>query len=399
MNDLKLDVFPRFKQSDFYKRYIQTKWIETAPVSVKDFATFRVLGRGGFGVVHACRKVNSGSIYAMKSMSKRLIKSKKALANVMEERNVLTLMNSRFVTNLKYALQDEDKLYLILDLMLGGDLKFHLLQEGKFSEKRGRFYAAEILLGLEHIHSCNVIYRDIKLENVLLDHNGHCRITDLGLAVVTKTKIKGYAGTPGYTAPEMIKGRLYGPCADIFSLGVLIYRMLMAEKPFPGKVDRDLDKAVRDKKPNFPPEVFSKDAKSLLEGMLTKKPEQRLGCDAKRGIQDIKDHKFFSSIDWGLLEAGYLEPPFLPDQLNVNAASLKDIGAFDRNKYRNIKLNDKFRQQCQGFEYVSKSALQAEMVEVLQKADESVNFERFAVLPESESSTSPNAGGKCCVIL
>jgi serine/threonine protein kinase len=283
--------------------------------------------------------------------------------------------------------------------MLGGDLKFHLLQEGKFSEKRGRFYAAEILLGLEHIHSCNVIYRDIKLENVLLDHNGHCRITDLGLAVVTKTKIKGYAGTPGYTAPEMIKGRLYGPCADIFSLGVLIYRMLMAEKPFPGKVDRDLDKAVRDKKPNFPPEVFSKDAKSLLEGMLTKKPEQRLGCDAKRGIQDIKDHKFFSSIDWGLLEAGYLEPPFLPDQLNVNAASLKDIGAFDRNKYRNIKLNDKFRQQCQGFEYVSKSALQAEMVEVLQKADESVNFERFAVLPESESSTSPNAGGKCCVIL
>jgi len=84
MNDLKLDVFPRFKQSDFYKRYIQTKWIETAPVSVKDFATFRVLGRGGFGVVHACRKVNSGSIYAMKSMSKRLIKSKKALANVMD---------------------------------------------------------------------------------------------------------------------------------------------------------------------------------------------------------------------------------------------------------------------------------------------------------------------------
>ena len=100
----------------------------------------------------------------------------------------------------------------------------------------------------------------------------------------------------------------------------------MNEKPFPGRGDRELDKAVRDRKPVFPPEIFSKEVKSLLEGLLAKKPEHRLGCDSKRGIQDIKDHVFFSSIDWGLLEAGYLEPPFLPDQLNVNAAPLKDIG-------------------------------------------------------------------------
>ena len=111
-----------------------------------------ITGRGGFGVVHACRKHNSGAIYAMKSMSKRLIKQKKALTNVLEERNVLTMMSSKFVTNLKYALQDEDQLYLILDLMLGGDLKFHLLQEGKFQEIRVRFYAAEILLGKTHTY-------------------------------------------------------------------------------------------------------------------------------------------------------------------------------------------------------------------------------------------------------
>jgi len=124
----------------------------------------------------------------MKCVDKKLVKVKNALKNVMEERNVLVLLTSKFVTNLKYALQDEDTLYLIMDLMLGGDLKFHLINAGRFSEKRARFYAAEILLGLEHIHACNVIYRDLKLENVLLDSLGHCRLSDLGLAVITDKK-------------------------------------------------------------------------------------------------------------------------------------------------------------------------------------------------------------------
>jgi serine/threonine protein kinase len=126
-----------------------------------------------------------------------------------------------------------------------------------------------VLLGLEHVHAANIIYRDMKLENVLLDHNGHCRISDLGLAVVSKVKIKGYAGTPGYTAPEMIKNKPYGPSADIFSFGVMLYRMLCGSKPFKGKIDRDLDKAVIEKKPQFPKEIFTKEAISLLTGVPT----------------------------------------------------------------------------------------------------------------------------------
>ena len=124
MTDLKLDVFPRFKQSNFYRKYIRTKSIEYLKVSVKDFSTFRVLD-GGFEA-HACRKRNSGAIYAMKCINKKLVKVKTALENVMEERNVLTMMDSPFVTNLKYAVQDDENLYLIMDLMLGGDLKYHL---------------------------------------------------------------------------------------------------------------------------------------------------------------------------------------------------------------------------------------------------------------------------------
>mmetsp|Transcript_15563 Transcript_15563/g.30555 ORF Transcript_15563/g.30555 Transcript_15563/m.30555 type:complete len:616 (-) Transcript_15563:407-2254(-) len=399
MNDLKLDVFPRFKNSDFYKKYIRSKWIDTQKVTVKDFQTFRILGRGGFGAVHACRKRNSGTIYAQKCINKRLVKVKSALDNVMEERNVLTMMKSNFVTNLKYALQDEENLYLIMDLMLGGDLKFHLINAGRFTEKRARFYAAEVLLGLEHVHKHSIIYRDMKLENVLLDHAGHCRISDLGLAVVTKVKIKGYAGTPGYTAPEMIKNKLYGPGADIFSFGVMLYRMLCGSKPFNGKIDRDLDKAVIETKPHFPFDIFSPQAIDLLRALLQKRPENRIGC-GPRGIEEIKEHPFFECIDWGLLEAGYLEPPFIPNKFDVNAASSKDIGNFEHAKYRHVKLDDKFKEKIKTFEHTNRRALQDEMTAVLEKADENKNFEKFAAQPEIVPGVNVNSTDpRCCTIL
>jgi len=334
----------------------------------------------------------------MKCVNKKLVKVKSALDNVLEERNVLTMLNSNFVTNLKYALQDEETLYLIMDLMLGGDLKYHLINAGRFTEKRARFYAAQVLLGLEHIHSNNIIYRDMKLENVLLDSHGHCRLSDLGLAVVTKTKIKGYAGTPGYTAPEMIKNKLYGPGADIFSFGVMLYRMLCGSKPFKGKVDRDLDKAVIEKKPQFPKEIFSKEAIALLTGLLQKRPENRLGL-GERGIEEIKEHPFFESIDWGLLEAGYIDPPFTPNKYEVNAATLKDIGEFDKNKYRHVKLDERFKARIKNFEWTSMKALQEEMVAVLEKADENINFEKFAAQPSQATSAAVVKNGKCCIIL
>jgi len=284
-----------------------------------------------------------------------------------------------------------------MDLMLGGDLKFHLVNAGRFDEKRACFYAAEILLGLERIHSAGVIYRDLKLENVLLDRQGHARLSDLGLAVVTDKKIKGYAGTPGYTAPEMIKGRHYGPSVDIFSFGVLLYRMLCGAKPFKAKNDRDLDKAVVEKEPHFPKEIFSKNAIALLEGLLQKRPENRLGCQ-KRGIQDIKEHAFFETIDWGLLESGYIDPPFVPSKQDVNCAPLKDIGDFDRTKYKDVKLDEKFKKTVAGFDYISIRALQDEMTKVLEKADENVNYEKFSPKKVEEESKQSEAPGGCCQI-
>eukprot|EP00461_Guttulinopsis_vulgaris_P000324 UN00324 len=399
LDDLKLDVFPRFCQSHYYKRYIRCKYIETVRVTVKDFTSYRVLGRGGFGAVHACKKINSGVFYAMKCVNKKLVKVKNALDNILEERNVLAMMQSTFVTNLKYALQDEDNLYLIMDLMLGGDLKFHLINCGKFSERRARFYAAQVLLGLEHVHSKSVIYRDMKLENVLLDQSGHCRLSDLGLAVVTNVKIKGYAGTPGYTSPEMIRNKLYGPATDVFSYGVMVYRMLCGSKPFKGRTEAELDRAVLDKKPVFPSDIFSRDAIHLLTGMLQKKAELRLGCGDK-GIDEIKSQRFFQSIDWGLLEAGYIDPPFIPNKFDVNAASLKDIGEFDKTKFRHVKLDEKFKSKVRDFGYVSILALHQELVGVMERADaDQSNNDKSKETSRKANPTDDRPTDDCCNIM
>jgi serine/threonine protein kinase len=394
MTDLQLDVFPRFRKSKFYKKYVCTKIVEQQIVDVKMFQTFRILGRGGFGAVHACKKKDSGAIYAMKVMNKKLIKVKSALPNVMEERDVLVRISSPFVTNLKYALQDDVNLYLVMDLMLGGDLKFHLINSGRFKENRARMYAAEVLLGLEHLHSLCIIYRDLKLENVLLDGEGHARLSDLGLAVVTKTKYKGYAGTPGYTAPEMIKNKMYGPEVDFFSFGVLIYRMLAGTKPFKGRIDRDLDKAVLEREPRFS-SLFSPEAKSLIQGLLQKRPDKRLGYN---GCEQIKSHPFFSTIDWGLLEAGYMEPVFKPNKYDVNAASLRDIGDFDLAKLKNVRLSDRFKRTVKRFNFTSVKAIQEEMVNVLSAIDENVKYGKFDATPAPKVSKKPAQDG-CCSLM
>lgn len=413
-SNLLFDVFPRFLKDRFYKRYIRCcgatrvshdASLPGATVELKDFESFRVLGRGGFGSVKACRKRNCGSLYAMKIINKKMVKVKNALKNVMEERNVLVLIqNSPFITNLKYALQDEDDLYFIMDLMLGGDLKFHLINAHHFTEERARFYAAQILLGLEHVHSFNVIYRDLKLENVLLDHYGNCRLSDLGLAVVTEKPIKGYAGTPGYTAPEMIANHRYTNSVDIFSFGVMLYRMMCGSKPFKGSTDHDLDKAVMHKRPSFPTDYFTHDSASLLQGVLAKNPEKRLGCtrhgkktDHKLVKQPIKDHPFFATIDWGLLEEGYLDPPFVPT-IDVNAPSLRDIGEFNLNKIKHYKLGPVYKKTFKQFDYISERALEDEMCMVLRKADENENFEKFSHKKNRGNGRQKGGGAGCCNI-
>jgi len=394
--------FQDFQRSLYYKKYIQTKILEEAHVGPEDFATMRLLGRGGFGTVYACRKIDSGKLYAMKAINKKLIKGKKAVAMTMLERHTLSLVQSKFVCTLAYAFQDKTHLFLIMDLMAGGDLKFHLTKNRNgaaqgFSEARARFHAAEILLGLEAMHAKNIIFRDLKLENVLLDEEGHCKISDLGLvALYGQKKVNHYAGTPGYIAPEVTQKKPYGPAVDIFSYGVTLYRMLSGKKPFRGHTRQDFDKAVCNDEPVYDPDIFSPTAISLLKGLLEKDPKKRLGC-GKGGTQAIKDHPFFASIDWGLLEIGYLDPPFTPSKHDVNANSLEDIGFEDQDakQYEKVVLDEKFRKQIHGFDYVSKHAVRLEIVAALKRQWEEEETKKAAKRAKARQA----ATNQCCIIL
>uniref|UniRef100_A0A670JR90 G protein-coupled receptor kinase 3 n=1 Tax=Podarcis muralis TaxID=64176 RepID=A0A670JR90_PODMU len=220
----------------FLERYESDCMFVTWPVAeglltMNDFSVHRIIGRGGFGEVYGCRKADTGKMYAMKCLDKKRIKMKQGETLALNERIMLSLVSTGdcpFIVCMTYAFHTPDKLCFILDLMNGGDLHYHLSQHGVFSEKEMRFYATEIILGLEHMHNRFVVYRDLKPANILLDEHGHVRISDLGLACdFSKKKPHASVGTHGYMAPEVLqKGTAYDSSADWFSLGCMLFKLL-----------------------------------------------------------------------------------------------------------------------------------------------------------------------------
>ncbi|XP_031150487.1 rhodopsin kinase GRK1-like [Sander lucioperca] len=326
-----------FLESLYLKRYLQWKWLEMQPMDADWFLDFRVLGKGGFGEVSACQMKATGQLYACKKLNKKRLKKRKGFEGAMVEKRILEKVHSRFIVSLAYAFQTKDELCLVMTIMNGGDLKYHiyLVDENNpgFDEPRACFYIAQIIQGLEHLHQKRIIYRDLKPENVLLDNDGNVRISDLGLAVELKegkTQTKGYAGTPGYMAPEMLKGEKYDTSVDYFTLGVTLFEFMAAKNPFRNrgeKVEREEMKERMLTRTVTYPDNFSEHAKSLCDGLLAKEVDQRMGF--KNGCCDeIRAHSFFSDINWRKLNAGILPPPFVPDPKVVYAKSLDDVGAF-----------------------------------------------------------------------
>ena len=224
-------------------------------------------------------------MYACKKLDKKYIKKCKAESMVLNEKVILENINSRFVVNLAYAFETKDALCLVLTIMSGGDLKFHIYKMGEepgFSEERTKFYAAEILLGLHHLHSNGIVHRDCKPENILLDDHGHLRISDLGLAVqMTDGKVAcGRVGTTGYMAPEVIKNEKYTYSPDYFSLGCLIYEMIEGGRPFYSRRDKlarsEIDRRVMEINESYS-NKFSEDTKSICRELLKKTVHKRLG--------------------------------------------------------------------------------------------------------------------------
>nr|XP_023494212.1 G protein-coupled receptor kinase 5 isoform X2 [Equus caballus] len=343
---LRGEPFHEYLDSMYFDRFLQWKWLERQPVTKNTFRQYRVLGKGGFGEVCACQVRATGKMYACKRLEKKRIKKRKGESMALNEKQILEKVNSQFVVNLAYAYETKDALCLVLTIMNGGDLKFHIYNMGNpgFDEERALFYAAEILCGLEDLHRENTIYRDLKPENILLDDYGHIRISDLGLAVKIPEGdlIRGRVGTVGYMAPEVLNNQRYGLSPDYWGLGCLIYEMIEGQSPFRGRKEKvkreEVDRRVLETEEVYS-RKFSDEAKSICKMLLTKDAKQRLGCQ-EEGAAEVKRHPFFRNMNFKRLEAGMLDPPFVPDPRAVYCKDVLDIEQFSTVKGVNLDHTD-----------------------------------------------------------
>ncbi|KPI94128.1 Ribosomal protein S6 kinase alpha-2 [Papilio xuthus] len=278
------------------------------------FELLKVLGEGSFGKVFLVRKVSgadTGTLYAMKVLKKATLKVRDRERTKME-RNILVEMGHPFIVKLHYAFQTAGKLYLILDFLRGGDLFSRLSKEVMFTEEDVKFYLAELALALEHVHKLGIIYRDLKPENILLDADGHIALTDFGLSKLPPSSDKAYSfcGTVEYMAPEVVNRKGHSFAADWWSFGVLMFEMLTGNLPFHGSTRHETMTQILKAKLGMPSNL-SEEAQSLLRALFKRNPLNRLGA-GPNGIEDIKSHEFFTSIDWDALVKKEVIPPFRP---------------------------------------------------------------------------------------
>lgn len=342
-------------------------------VGMKDFDLLKVLGTGAYGKVFLVRKTtgkDQGKLYAMKVLKKASIVQKtKTTEHTKTERQVLeAIRQAPFLVRLHYAFQTEAKLHLILDYVNGGELFTHLNQHEQFTEDQVRVYIGEIVLALENLHKLGIIYRDIKLENILLDSEGHIVLTDFGLSKEFLPSDKNYraysfCGTIEYMAPEVVEGGSSGHdfAVDWWSLGVLTYELLTGASPFTVDGERntqsEISKRILKAEPPMPRE-FSAEVKDFIRRLLTKNPENRLGA---KSAEEVKKHKFFKGLNWKHLAERKVPPPFVPKishELDVGNFATEFTNMAPQDSPAAVPMN--VEKMFKGYSYVAPSVIFSE---------------------------------------
>jgi len=298
---------------------------ELPKVTLEDFDLLKVLGKGGFGKVMLVRKKGTTDIFAMKVLKKEAVIRRNQVAHTKTETHILKQIRHPFLTRMYFAFQSEGKLYMVLNYLPGGELFYRLKREGRFSVERVRLYSAEIGSGLGHLHSLDMIYRDLKPENVLLDEIGHICLTDFGLSkesVSTPNAARTFCGTPEYLAPEILQGAGHGKAVDWWSLGTLVFEMLTGLPPFYSRnINHMYEKIL--KAELRCPSYLPADVKALVESLLIRDPTRRLGS-GKEDIGELEQHAFFQPLDFNKVFNKEYTPVYKP-----NLSSATDTVQFD----------------------------------------------------------------------
>lgn len=285
----------------------------TKKMSLDDFNPIKLIGRGSWGKVMLSREKSTGCLYAIKILKKQVIISQDEVGHTLTESRVLRTTTHPFLIALKYSFRDGERLCFVLEFAGGGELFYHLSQERVFTEEKSRFYGAEIVSALGYLHAHDIIYRDLKLENLLLGRDGHIKIADFGLCkdkITYNDTTRTFCGTPEYLSPEVIEDFNYGRAVDWWGLGVLLYEMMCGGLPFNNRSTDQLFQEILMKEVTFPP-TLTIEAKSFLNGLLIKNPTKRLG-GGPEDAQEIQVHPFFRGLNWQDLYDKKIPPPFVP---------------------------------------------------------------------------------------
>ncbi|KAF4105522.1 protein kinase C epsilon type isoform X1 [Onychostoma macrolepis] len=307
----------------------EVKTLQTKRMTLEDFSFIKVLGKGSFGKVMLAELRGTDEVYAVKVLKKDVILQDDDVDCTMTEKRILALARKHpYLTQLYCCFQTKDRLFFVMEYVNGGDLMFQIQRSRKFDEARSRFYAAEVTSALMFLHQNGVIYRDLKLDNILLDAEGHCKLADFGMCkegILDGITTTTFCGTPDYIAPEILQELEYGPSVDWWALGVLMYEMMAGQPPFEADNEDDLFESILHDDVLYPV-WLSKEAVSILKAFMTKSPSKRLGCVVSQGLEEaIKVHPFFKEIDWVLLEQRKIKPPFKP-----RIKTKRDVNNFDQ---------------------------------------------------------------------
>ena len=308
--------------------------------SIRDYESIAIIGRGAFGEVHVCREKKTGKIYAIKKIKKNILIIKNQIRHVLNEQILMSKASSPWIVELKASFQEDEYLYLVMEYLPGGDLMNLLIQKDILTEKEAKFYISELILAIESIHNLDCIHRDIKPDNILIDKNGHIKLSDFGLAKIsdklyekedekyknflpnknneknhkmTHNKNFSCVGTAYYVAPEVLKKSGYDKDIDWWSVGIIFFEMLVGYAPFCSKETTEVCYKVLNWKDflNIPKKVkLSEEAKDLIYKLINNS-DDRLG---KNGSEEIKRHPFFKDVNWNNIRKS--KAPFIPQLKN-----------------------------------------------------------------------------------